>query len=83
MKDAPREIRRLGCQLRRLADDWLTGRYRRMVAPSERLGLEGAAFPVRISIEQRVLATDFVQAKLHNIHMARRTIFLAREIVEL
>ena len=72
MKDAPRELRRLGCQLRRLAGDWLTGRNRRMVAPSERLLLEGAAYPVRLSIEQRVLATDYVQAKLHNIETARR-----------
>ena len=74
MKDAPREIRRFGWQLRRLAGDWLTGRYRRMVAPSERLVLEGAAFPIRLSIEQRVLATDYVQAKLHNIQMARRSL---------
>jgi vancomycin resistance protein VanW len=74
MKDAPREIRRLGCQLRRLAGDCLTGRYRRMVAPSERLLLEGATFPVRLSLEQCVLATDFAQAKLHNIQMARRSL---------
>jgi vancomycin resistance protein VanW len=74
MKDAPREIRRLGCQLWRLAGDWLTGRCRKMVASNERLALEGAAFSVRLSIEQRVLATDYVEAKLHNIGTARRNL---------
>jgi vancomycin resistance protein VanW len=45
-----------------------------MVAPSERLVLEGTAFPVRLSIEQRVLSTDYVEAKLHNIETARRSL---------
>jgi vancomycin resistance protein VanW len=74
MKDAPREIRRLVCQLRRLAGDWLTGGYRRMVSPDKRLAIEGAEFPIRLSLEQRVLATDYVQAKLHNIEKARRSL---------
>jgi len=72
MKNAPREIRRFGRQLWRLADDWLTGRYRRMVAPDGRLALEGAAFPVRLTMQQRVLSTDYVEAKLHNIQQARQ-----------
>ena len=74
MKDAPREIRRFGCQLWRLAGDWLTGRYRRMVAPDERHALEGASFPVRLSIEQRALHTDYVQAKIHNIETACKSL---------
>jgi vancomycin resistance protein VanW len=74
MKDAPREIRRFARQLWRLANDWITGRCRKMVAPSECLALEGAAFPFRLSLQQRVLPTDYVQAKLHNIEMARRSL---------
>jgi vancomycin resistance protein VanW len=70
MKDAPREIRRFGCQLWRLASDRLTGRHRRMVAPIKRRMFEGAAFPVRLSIEQRILPTDYAQAKIHNIETA-------------
>jgi len=74
MKDAPREIRRFGCQLWRLAGDWVTGRYRRMVAPDEGQALQGASFPVRLSLEQRVLPTDYVRAKIHNIETARRSL---------
>ena len=74
MKGAPREIRRFGCQLRRLAGDWLTGRRRAMVAPGEGETLDGASFPVRLSIEQRVLATEYAQAKIHNIETARRSL---------
>jgi vancomycin resistance protein VanW len=74
MKDAPREIRRLGCQVRRLVGDWLTGRRRAMVAPGGGETLHGASFPVRLTIEQRILATDYVQEKIHNIEMARRSL---------
>ena len=74
MKNAPREIRRFGCQLRRLAGDWLTGRRHKMVAPDGRLALKGAAFPVRLSLEQRVLSTDYLPAKLHNIEQARQSL---------
>jgi len=55
-----------------LAGDWLTGRRRMMVAPNEGETLHGASFPVRLSIEQRVLPTDYVRAKIHNIETARR-----------
>jgi len=74
MKDAPREIRRLGCRLRRLAGDWFTGRCRAMVAPGAGETLQAAAFPVRLTIEQCILAADYVQAKIHNLEMARRSL---------
>lgn len=73
MRAAPREIRRFGCQLRRLAGDWLSGRHQRLVAPSKSLARQGATFPIRLSLEQRVLPTDYVEAKLHNIEAARRS----------
>lgn len=74
MKDAPRELRRFGCQLRRWAGDWLTGRRRVMVAPGAEEMRPGASFPVRLSLEQRVLATEYAQAKIHNIETARRSL---------
>jgi vancomycin resistance protein VanW len=45
---------------------------RRLVAPGQGTDSEAAAFPVRISQEQPILATDYVQAKIHNITLAAR-----------
>lgn len=42
-----------------------------MVTRSECMVTEGAAFPVCLRLEQRVLLTDYIQAKLHNIETAR------------
>jgi vancomycin resistance protein VanW len=64
MKQWPREIRRSACQAKRLAADWFSGRGR-MVASSGDKG--GGSFPVQLSLEQRVLPTEFVGAKIHNI----------------
>ena len=71
MSDLPREIRRVGCQLRRLASDWLSGRHWKLVVSDHQATKEGSSFPVRISLEQRILPTDYVEAKIHNIEVAR------------
>jgi vancomycin resistance protein VanW len=38
-----------------------------MVAPDERAAAQAAAFPIRLSLEQQILPTDYVQAKIHNM----------------
>lgn len=74
MTNAPREIRRFACQLRRSAEDWFSGVSRRLVAAGKDTDSEAAAFPVRLSHQQPILATDYVQAKIHNITLAARYI---------
>lgn len=74
MNDAPREIRRFACQIWRVVSDWTTGRQFKMVASNNHFPGEGADFPVRFSIQQRVLPTEYVQAKLHNIETACRSL---------
>lgn len=71
MSNLPREIRRVGCQLRRLTLDWLSGRHRKLVVADPQAARAGSSFPVRISLEQRILPTDYVEAKIHNIEIAR------------
>lgn len=72
MTGAPREIRRFGCQLRRLAAYWLSGRSRMLVAACNAANPEAAAFPVRLSHQQPILPTDYVEAKTHNLTIAAR-----------
>ena len=70
MRDAPREVRRLACQVRRLATDWLYGYRRKLVQPSQGDAERAASFPARLSLEQPILPTDYVEAKIHNITLA-------------
>ncbi len=67
MKDLPREIRRGVCQAKRLAADWFSGPGRVLVSSGD---TSGESFPVQLSLEQRVLPTEFVEAKIHNIGLA-------------
>ena len=80
MKHAPREIRRFACQLRRLACDWLTGDQRRLALPNENNASTGASFPTRLQLEQPILPTDCVEAKIRNIEIAVKR--LQRVIVQ-
>ncbi|SPE56614.1 putative vancomycin resistance protein [Verrucomicrobia bacterium] len=43
-----------------------------MVAHDERAARQAVAFPVRLSLEQRILPTDYVQAKIHNMTIGAR-----------
>jgi vancomycin resistance protein VanW len=67
VRDAPREVRRAACQLRRLVKDWLNGYRTKLVRPGA--GCE-ASFPARIMLEQPILPSDYVDAKIHNITIA-------------
>jgi vancomycin resistance protein VanW len=69
-----RELRRLGCHFRRWAVDRLTGRWRVMILPNDGARREGASFPVRLSLTQRILPTDYVEPKIHNINLARKSL---------
>lgn len=71
MKEWPRELRRIGCELRRMAVDRFSGDWRAM-AVRENVRSEAASFPVRLSMEQPMPVTDYVQAKVHNIDLARK-----------
>jgi vancomycin resistance protein VanW len=42
-----------------------------LVVADPKAAKEGSSFPVRISLEQRILPTDYVGAKIHNIEIAR------------
>jgi vancomycin resistance protein VanW len=70
MRDVPREARRLAWQVRRLVTDYCCGYRRKLVRPYKGGPDQAAAFPVRVSLEQPVLPTDYVGAKLHNITLA-------------
>lgn len=70
MKDLPREIRRWACQVRREVTDRLTGRHWSMVGPGGSVGGDGSAFSSQLNLEQRILPTDFVEAKIHNLELA-------------
>jgi vancomycin resistance protein VanW len=72
MKDIPREVRRLACQVRRLATDYLHGYQRKLVRAGQGDAEQAAAFPARVRLEQPILATDYVEAKVHNITLALR-----------
>ena len=74
MRDAPREVRRLACQVRRLATDWLYGYRRKLVQPSQGDAEWAASFPARLSLEQPILPTDYVEAKIHNITLALKRV---------
>ena len=65
----PREIRRCASQGRRVVADWLTGRRGRFVSPNG--GRESAAFPIQLTLDQPILNTEYVQAKRHNLELAR------------
>lgn len=71
MSDLPREIRRVACQLRRLTLDCLSGQRGKMVVADQPPTLQASPFPVRIRLEQPILPTDYVEAKIHNIEIAR------------
>ena len=74
MRDIPREVRRLACQVRRLATDYLHGHQQKLVQPHRWDAGQSAAFPARVSLEQPVLATDYVEAKIHNITLALKQV---------
>lgn len=70
MSDIPREVRRFACQLRRLVEDYLTGHRRRMVRGGAGVNLNAVGFAARVNLEQPILTTGYVQAKIHNIGLA-------------
>lgn len=70
MKHVPREIRRCACQLRRLTFDWLTGDRRRLAGLDGNNARVGASFPVQLKLEQPILPTECVEAKIRNIEIA-------------
>ena len=74
MTDAPREVRRLACQVRRLATDWLCGHRRKLVWPNQSDAEQAAAFPARVSLEQPIPPTDYVEAKIHNFALALKCV---------
>lgn len=74
MRDVPREVRRLTCQVRRLAKDWLCGHRRKLVRPYQGYGEQAAVFPARVSLEQPIHPTDYVEAKIHNITLALKLV---------
>jgi vancomycin resistance protein VanW len=74
MRDAPREVRRLVCQVRRLATDYLYGYRRKLVRAGQHYAQRAAAFPARVSLEQPILPTDYVEAKIHNITLALKRV---------
>ena len=74
MRDAPREVRRLTWQLRRLVTDWLCGYRRKLVRHHQGDAEQTAAFPARVRLEQPILATDYVDAKVHNITLALKRV---------
>ena len=74
MRDAPREVRRLACQVRRLATDWLYGHRRKMARAGQGDAEQAASFPARVSLEQPILLTDYVEAKIHNITLALKRV---------
>jgi vancomycin resistance protein VanW len=74
MRHAPREIRRFACQARRLAMDWLRGDRRKLVRPSRDGTAQAAAFLTRVSLEQPILPTEYVEAKIHNMTAALKRV---------
>ena len=74
MRDAPREVRRLACQVRRLATDWLCGYHPKLVRPNQGDAVWASSFPARVSLEQPILPTDYVEAKIHNITLALKRV---------
>lgn len=70
MKHVPREIRRCACQLRRLTSDWLTGDRQRLAGLDGNNASVGASFPTQLKLEQPVLSTEYVEAKIRNIAIA-------------
>jgi len=70
MNDAPREVRRVAAQARRWTTDWLYGYRWKMIHWSYAATTHAATFPMRISIEQPILPTDYVHAKVHNLRLA-------------
>lgn len=70
MNDLPREIRRWACQVRRKAADRLTGRHWKMIGPGGSVADDGSAFPSQLNLDQRILPTDYIEAKIHNLKLA-------------
>lgn len=70
MKDLPREARRLACQVRRATADLFTGRRWRMVAPRNTTLPTDDLLTAQLSLEQRILPTEYAAAKVHNIRCA-------------
>lgn len=70
MSDLPLALRRFAAQVVRVAADRWMGRQRRWVLPSSTGPSIGATFPIQLSLTQRVLATEYVEAKRHNLALA-------------
>ncbi len=74
MKGTVLELRRQMAISLRIAGDWSSGARRRFVSRAE-TGREGADnFPPQLTLEQPILPTESVAAKIHNIELARRQI---------
>jgi vancomycin resistance protein VanW len=49
--------------------DQLSGRRRLFVPPEARGASSGEVLPVRVCLRQRILASDYLEAKLHNLRL--------------
>lgn len=74
MRDTPREVRRLVCQVCSLATDYLYGYRQKLVRAGQGEAELAAAFPARVRLEQPILATDYADAKVHNITLALKRV---------
>lgn len=70
MKHLPREMRRWACQVRRETADRLSGRRSRMIGPGGSGAGYGLTFPSRLNLEQPILPSEYVEAKIHNLKLA-------------
>lgn len=70
MKNLPREFRRWISQVRRDAADILTGRHKMMSVASNAIFPQAASYPVQLNLEQRIIPTESVEAKIHNLKQA-------------
>jgi vancomycin resistance protein VanW len=74
MRDIPREVRRLACHVRRLATDCLHAHQQKLVRPHQGDSQQAATFPARVSLEQPILPTEYVETKIHNITLALKRV---------
>jgi vancomycin resistance protein VanW len=70
MKNLPREFRRWISRVRRDGADVLTGRRKMMSAPSNTNFPQAASSAIQLSLEERIMPTESVEAKLHNLKQA-------------
>lgn len=74
MKGTVLKLRRRLAQAIRATRDFASGTKKRIVNPASAERAEGQKYPARITVEQPILPTESVAAKIHNIELARRHI---------